>query len=314
MPDAAREGPDRRSATPAPWAVRREIGAEWQMRGLVWLALHAPARVSDALLWAISLWFAAMPGRPENAASRAYLARVLGRPPRFRDVHAHAFTFARAAFDRVRLLTGGAEAMRITVEGEEAVHRALAASRGAILLGAHFGSFEALRALERALPGLRVRYLMHPDHASASHALLGRLNPEVAARVIPLRSGPNAMLAAVEALQRGEFVAFLGDRLPDLATRAQTGVSFLGGTMAVPTSPYHAALAAQVPLILCFAPRLGKDRYAVHFSELHDGAPVPRAERRALVAGMARTYAARLEALCRRHPFNWFNFFDVWSG
>jgi predicted LPLAT superfamily acyltransferase len=27
---------------------------------------------------------------------------------------------------------------------------------------------------------------------------------------------------------------------------------------------------------------------------------------------MAQSYADALAAMCRRHPYNWFNFFDIW--
>jgi len=32
------------------------------------------------------------------------------------------------------------------------------------------------------------------------------------------------------------------------------------------------------------------------------------------VADSVARYAARLEGVCREHPYNWFNFFDVWRG
>ncbi len=298
----------------AAWVRRPERGTPGAFRALRWLALHAPERVSAAAVWLITLVFAAIPGRAENRASRAYLARVLGRPARFADVHRHAYAFGLVMRDRARFLAEGAAAVEIEATGGEAVHQALAAGRGAVLLGAHFGSFEALRSYDRMLPGLRVRYMMYEEAAARSRAAYAELNPEVAARVISLVDGPSAMLAAGHALSEGEFVAFLGDRVPDPGLRAQVAVPFLGGWIAVPTSPYLTAMTAEVPLILCFAPRIGRDRYAIEITPLHDGRPVPRAERAREAERLARAYAAALEDLCRRHPCNWFNFFDVWRA
>ena len=68
----------------------------------------------------------------------------------------------------------------------ELIRDRVESGQGAILLGAHFGSFEALRGLERELPSMAVHYLMFNAHAEASTELLASLNPEVAARVIPL--------------------------------------------------------------------------------------------------------------------------------
>lgn len=301
--------------TRAEWARRREPAAPAAgLRALRWTALRLPERASAALVWAITLGFAAWPGRAENRASRAYLQRLHGRPARFSEVHGQAYRFGLVMRDRVRFLAGGTAGFRIKAEGEAAVAEALAAGRGAVLLGAHLGSFEALRAFDRTLPGLRLRYMMHGEAARGTTEAYAALNPEVEARVISLSDGPGAMVAAQEALSAGEFVAFLGDRAPYAGERGLIPVPFLGKPMPVPASPYLTAMAAGVPLILCFAPLIGRDRYALQFQRIYDGAPVARSDRAAEAERLARLYAAALEEICRRHPDNWFNFHDVWRG
>ena len=59
---------------------------------------------------------------------------------------------------------------------------------------------------------------------------------------------------------------------------------------------------------------VGGDRYDVLFEPLADfseriGDPVER-ERR--IRAALEAYVARLEALCRAYPYNWFNFHDFW--
>ncbi|MDH3739642.1 MAG: acyl-CoA synthetase, partial [Alphaproteobacteria bacterium] len=230
-----------------------------------------------------------------------------------RERHRHARTFAHVFLDRVQLLANGVDSFRIDANGQHLIEELHNSGRGAVLLGAHFGSFEALRAFDRSLPGLRVRYLMFPENAQTSTALMSELNTEVADRVISLADGKRAMMEAGEALRRGDFVAFLGDRLPDRTIRSQISVPFLGESIKLPTSPYIVAMVARVPLILCVAPRLGRAHYAIEFSLLDDGAPVERAARSDHIAVLADRYSATLENLCRRYPYNWFNFFDIWG-
>jgi len=278
-----------------------------------WLALRGPAIVVDPLLWLISLSYAMNKQRSATQGSILYLKRIFGREPTLRERHRHARTFAHVFLDRVRLLADGVDGFEISAKGQHLIGDLFREGRGAILLGAHFGSFEALRAFDRQLPGLSVRYLMFPDHAQNSTELLREINPEVADKVISLANGLNAMIEVHEALERGEFVAFLGDRMPNREIRAKVAVPFFGEPIEVPSSPYVAALAAKVPLILCVAPRLGKDLYAVEFSMFYDGAAVPRAERQPIIEGLARRYVETLEIMCRRYPYNWFNFFDFWG-
>ena len=57
-----------------------------------------------------------------------------------------------------------------------------------------------MRALDRTLPGLTVRYLMYEEHADKSAGIMAEINPDVADRIIPLSDGQDAMLAVREAL------------------------------------------------------------------------------------------------------------------
>lgn len=296
----------------AHWALSREAGSRWQLRLMRWLALHAPSWLTGSLVWVVSLVFACQTGRPSTQASAIYLARILGRKAGLSDRHRHARVFAQVFLDRVKFLTGGLDGFDVEVRGKELVEKALVAGRGGVLLGAHFGSFEAMRALDRALPGLRVYYLMYPAHARHATALLDELNASVADRVISVQDSQQAMLEVFGALDRGDFVAFLGDRILTVSDRGQIEMPFLGRPIRVPTSPYAAAIAARAPLFFCAAPRTGKNRYAIEFSMLYDGAPIDRGARRERIVALAQRYVETLEGLCHRHPHNWFNFFDIW--
>lgn len=294
------------------WTQTKEGGSFWQLRFMRVLAQKSPDLIYVPLLWLIAAVFAVDTRRPSTRASISFLSRVLGRSPRLLERVRHARTFSHVFFDRVRLLGKGVEQFSISVQNAELIQALVAEGKGAVLLGAHYGSFEALRALDRELPGLSVRYLMFPEHAEKSTAMLKELNPEVSNKVISLTNGPMAMIQVSEALSNGEFVAILGDRLPDNYVRAKTNATFLGGQIEVPTSPYLTAMAARVPIILSFAKWKGKDSYAAEFLWFYDGAPVPRAERDQRAAEMAQCYATTLENWCRRDPYNWFNFFDIW--
>jgi predicted LPLAT superfamily acyltransferase len=216
-------------------------------------------------------------------------------------------------FDRVGLLGTLVDRFDITAHGERVVEDAHAIRSGGVLLGAHFGSFEAMRAFDRALPGLKIRYLMYEEHAEKTARILNALNPEVAAQVIPVGDGHSAMLAVREALAEGQFVAFLGDRMPSQNPRGQVKTTFFGRDIVVPRAPYLSAILAGVPLILCFCPRTGNRTYDVVFEQIYDGAPVARSMRDDLCADLAQIYVDRLEGMCNRHPHNWFNFFDIWE-
>lgn len=297
---------------PAGWTKAKEAGSLWQLKFMRQLANKPPGLLYVPLLWLISLVFALDQRRLSTRASIAFLSRVLGRKPTLPERMRHSRTFSYAFFDRVRLLGRGVEQFSVSLQGGDLVKDLVRQGKGAVLLGAHYGSFEALRALDRELPGLTVRYLMFTQHAEKSTSILENINPELHEKIIPLENGPMAMIQVSDALSSGEFVAILGDRLPDATVRAKQDVSFLGDDIEVPLSPYLTAMAARVPIILSFARWEARDRYAAEFTPFYDGAPVPRPARAKAAADMAQDYANALEDWCRTDPYNWFNFFDIW--
>jgi predicted LPLAT superfamily acyltransferase len=80
-------------------------------------------------------------------ASSNYLRRALGRPPHWRDLYRHFFTFAATIHDRVYLVNRRFEIFDVEVHGEDALRRLLAGGKGVFLMGAHLGSFEVIRAI-----------------------------------------------------------------------------------------------------------------------------------------------------------------------
>ena len=67
------------------------------------------------------------------------------------------------------------------------------------------------------------------------------------------------------------------------------------------------------PVVLAFGLWEGPRRYRVRFEPFADPAEACRSARGAAAAERAARYAARLEAVCRAHPYNWFNFHDFWE-
>ena len=64
----------------------------------------------------------------------------------------HFFTFACVLLDRIFFLGGRSEAYALDAHGVEALTALLAQGRGCVLLGAHLGSFDMLRAFGRNAP------------------------------------------------------------------------------------------------------------------------------------------------------------------
>lgn len=291
------------------WKTRPERSTLWVMRLYAWLSLRAGRTAGRLLLPPICLYFLLF-ARQARRASRAYLTRILERPPGWRELCRHFFCFASVVHDRLFFAAGRFDRFEVSIEGEEHVRNALAKGRGLILLGAHFGSFEVLRAAvaaHGALPPLSV--LMYLDNAAKSNRIFENARKQ-GVNVIPLGQ-PDSLLHAMECLHRGEMLGILGDRA--LGRDKIVSVPFLGGRANFPQAPWLLAGLAQAPVVLFFGTYEEKNRYAIRFEAFADGIEMPREQRAERCAQLAGRFAQGLEAQCRQSPYNWFNFYDFWK-
>ncbi len=314
LPDVAspRAEPRAPAASPPPaeWRGRRERSNALMLRIMTWISLTLGRRVARVVLQGISLYFFAFSPKARRA-SRHYLTRALGRRPRWSERLGHIHAFASTIHDRVYLLNDRSDLFDLSFDGVEHLEHALAAGRGVILLGAHYGSFEVLRAVGRARGGMHIALLMYPDNARKINAALHAINPAAEHDIIAL-GRTDSMLRVSAALDRGHIVGILADRSlhhDTVATRR-----FLGADAAWPLGPLRIAALLRRPVLFMAGTYLGGNRYEVSFRPLADFSDVERPQRAQAVASALDTYVAELEACCRRVPNNWFNFFDFWAG
>lgn len=292
------------------WASMPERGNLPVLRLMARIALGLGWHVGHALLYPITLFFLLSSPAAQKRALRRYLARALGRPARWRDVWRLYFCFAATMLDRVFLLSGRTAGYQVEVTGLAPLHEAAARGQGVVLLGAHMGSFEALRAIGAADAPVEVRMLMHTGNALAADALFDSLDPGRAASVIRL-GRPEAMLEAQESLARGGVLGLLADR----AVRGDRmlRIPFLGAPAPLPGGPMTLAAILKAPVALGFGLWLGPRRYALVFEPFAPAIELPRENREAALALWLERYAERLGEICRAHPYNWFNFYDFWG-
>ncbi len=294
----------------AGWLAQRERGSLFAMRLGARLVLGLGHAAGRMLLYPICVYFVLFSHRA-SAASRAYLARVLGRPVQLSDVLRHYLTFAAMLQDRVYLLAGRHREFSVEEHGEAALAAALAAGRGCLLLGSHLGSFEILRVLGSIGKQLPINVLVYPDNAASAEAVAQALCPELKNRVIPL-GRPDTLLRVRECLERGEIVGMLGDRA--LKSDKTVRCDFLGAPASFPQGPLLVAALLKAPVVLFFGLYQGGKRYAIHFEPFVEHLEVDRRSRAAQLEPWIARYAARLEHYCRLAPYNWFNFYDFWHA
>jgi predicted LPLAT superfamily acyltransferase len=129
--------------------------------------------------------------------------------------------------------------------------------------------------------------------------------------------GADTIIVLKERIAAGELVIIAGDRTPARGGQASE-VRFLGQPAWFPRGAFILASLLEAPVYFMFAVRERDEDFDSPYGfYVHRAATElsgSRKERQAKIQALMAEYAARLEALCLRHPYQWYNFYDFWKS
>ncbi len=303
-----------------PWHGLKERGTTWGLRltvGVFRVCGRGPTAVVVHLVVAY-FW---LTDPPRRRASLEYLKRVaatpgglatLGGTPGWLTTYRHFQAFGTSILDRFALVSAKTAFPAPTVHGQEHLDQLAEQGRGAILLGSHLGNLEACRLLAKEHP-VPIHAVMHAPETDRFRLVMRRTGRDSHQRVIHTEKG--AIQAAFDiraAVERGELVAILGDRVAAGQRQPTSLVSFFGGDVLLPHGPLVLAGLIGCPVLLAFGLRQPGGSYQLQFEPFAEHVELERATRQQVLSRLLQAYAARLEEQCTRVPLQWFNFHNVW--
>lgn len=300
----------------AHWAQRKERGSYWMMKFTALAVRLLGRRLLSPLLHGIVLYFFLFGRRARRAAwqYQANLAKWSGRvdlQPSTARVFAQFMAFADALLDKLDAWNGRLSLEAIDIDDPHDLHRELRGTRGQLLVGAHLGNLEVCRALAELGEKVTMNVLVHTRHAERFNRLLGEAGATHLRLIQVSELDPATMLQLSQRLDRGEWLAIAGDRVPLHGGRKVT-VDFLGQPAAFPQGPWLLAGLLKCPVNLLFCLK-HQGRYRVTLEPFSEAVHWRRHEREAVIAHWASRYAERLGEYALRAPTQWFNFYPFWN-
>ncbi|HSH39399.1 MAG TPA: lysophospholipid acyltransferase family protein [Chthoniobacterales bacterium] len=316
MSAQAAESPAQSVAPPAegPAQSAHPLLRRFAVKGVLWrnyldfAVANVPFYLQPILIWCWTMLFFFL-ASPARRAVVGNLAIVLpgssvwiNHVRAFRILLNFAWTIAEAASFKMTKAEFTYE-----IEGREQLEQ-LAATRGAIVLTAHMGSYDLGAALfaQKFNREIRMVRAPEPDRQTAEHLdTTMRRTGEGAVKIDYNTDGAMLAFDLLSALRRGEIVSIQGDRvIPGVASAA--GRMF-GHPVAVPSGPFSLALASQVPIYPLFIARAGFRRYRVIVREPITVARSSRARDEEISAAV-QIWCSVLEAVVATHWAQWFAF------
>lgn len=305
------------------WAQQQEVKGLWGMRLMlrVWQLLGR--RAFGLLLWPVIgvYWLTARPARQASQQWIERVKRVLAQrqmptPPRLNSFF-HFMRFGYSMLDKVASWRGELKLNQDVVFAPGA--RAaldVDAPQGKLLLASHLGDVEACRAMAQLDGSKVINALVFSENAQRFKQIMEEMAPDAGLNLMPVTDiGPDTAIALQEKLDRGEWVAIVGDRI---AVNPQRGgdwrviwSEFMGHPAPFPQGPFILASILRCPVLLIFALRQ-QDKLHIHCEPFADPLILPRGERQQALQRTVDRYAERLEHYALMSPLDWFNFFDFW--
>lgn len=299
------------------WAELQERGASWGPALLGFLYRILGRTVCLAAMAPVIPYFYIV-ARKQRRASLAYLERVWrskGRPERPGHVHGlrHFYAFGDSLVDRLGAWIGRIDRSDLEAVDSPEFHAMRSDPRGALILSGHIGATEIVRAVASRHQKRRINIVTHTAQTANYNALIAKFAPQSQVFLIQASDfGVATAMTIAAAVERGEWVVIMGDRVSVRAAERVVHVDFLGQRAALPQGPFQLAAALRCPVYSLFCVKR-RGRYAVQVSLLSDLSTVARRDREAALSALVQRYAHMLEELARSVPYQWFNFYDFWT-
>ncbi|MEO9080016.1 MAG: glycosyl transferase [Rhodanobacter sp.] len=302
------------------WAAQKERGSFMLMRLTAFGLRLLGRRVMAPVLYFIVLYFFVF-GRRARKNVRQYQANLAswsGRTelqPTLRSVFSQFMAFGNSLLDRLDAWHGKLKLSQVTLHDPLGVRERLLKNqhtgRGEILLGTHLGNLEVCRALAELGEQVPLNVLVHTANVAHFNRLQSAAGDHQLHLLQVSEMDPALMLDLAQRLDRGEWLAIAGDRVP-LQDGRRVVVDFLGHPAAFPQGPWLLAGLLRCPVNLMCCLKID-GRYQIHLEPFIDAPAWQRNQREALIKSWVQRYADRLAQLCLLAPQQWFNFHPYWQ-
>ncbi|WP_019939629.1 hypothetical protein [Bordetella sp. FB-8] len=317
------------------WAKQPERGSGFLMQLTARAVRLLGRRALTPLVWLIVLYFYATGGRARRAI-REYQQRLAAHSgcgdlfPGHCAVYRQYLMFAQVLLDKLDAWQGRITFEDLQVDDPDALLPQMSCSgvRGQILLCAHIGNLDVCRALAAHRQGIRLTVLVHSYNAVRFNKILTDAGATHVELMQVSELDAIAMLDLSQRIERGEWLAITGDRLPPRGNRAVT-VDFLGAPARFPQGPWLLAGLLRCPVNILSCTRQergsrgdvsalgrpgGTKRYRLSMRRLASDLAWTRANREDAIQRIAQDYADELALACRQSPLQWFNFYPFWKN
>jgi len=208
--------------------------------------------------------------------------------------------FGQTLVDRIAVQTRHRKHFTQSFINESALLEA-ANGQGGILLSGHVGNWEIAGNLIKQRITSKINIVMLDAEVEKVKEFLKNQTGGPGYNLIPIKDDLSHLILIHAALKRKELVAIHADRVSDKGKVIER--PFLGKTASFPAGPFILASRFKVPVFMVYGVKTSARHYELSAKEAIAGSEEE----------IASQYVEHLETMVRKHPGQWFNFYNYYA-
>jgi predicted LPLAT superfamily acyltransferase len=244
--------------------------------------------------------------KKSNQAIFYYFNKRLGYPYFKSKLHVFKsyFTFGQTIIDKIAISAGMRDRFTYEFDGVEILKALLSDKKGSVLISAHIGNFEIA---EHFFGEIDVEFQINLVTTDLEHSAiknyLESISKKPTVQFIIIRDDLSHIFEINAALARNELVCFTGDRYFEGVKSLEE--KLLGKEARFPAGPFLIASRLKVPVVFVYVMKESNLHYHLYTRK----ATVSHRDEK----GLLKDYVLNLEAMLKKYPLQWFNYFDFWN-
>lgn len=224
----------------------------------------------------------------------------------------HFYSFGMVLIDKVTFSIKKNPPFKFTFINENIISEALAQGKGVILLSAHIGNWEIIgNLLSDRLSAHTYAVLLDNDKQEIKEVFKSVTENRRFTTITMTGNILDVIIPIKAALANNGIVCFLADRF---ISSSKVKIRFFGEETSFPTGPFEIAAITGTPILPVFSIKDSLTHFTTKAYRPIAFENVTKENRREYIRQAMEIFIATLEDVAKKHPYHWFNFYDVWEG
>ena len=213
--------------------------------------------------------------------------------------------FSQAVIDKFAMYAG--KKFQITIDGYDQFQTLSEQPSGFVQLSSHIGNYE-IAGYSLVAKDKRFNALVFGGEKASVMVNRSKLFDGNNIRMIPMMADMSHLFVIDQALSDGEILSMPADRV--FGSQKAYILDFLGDKAKFPQGPFLIAAMRNVPMLFVSVMKTAAKKYHISVQRVDCNT---ESNIRSKATDLAEEYVKLFEDTVRKHPAQWYNYFDFWA-